>query len=293
MHKAEICFIFLILLPLCFLSFCDFCGEFTVLNYTHSQFTTHMKWQSLLALRDASLAVLYPTPCRVCGAIIESWRDGVACAKCWLEIEEANWSKDFCAKCGFPLEPCSSRSAKEPRRCGRCDDFAFTYARACGPYEGALRESVLWLKTRPQLSSRLREMLRATFTRFAELHASESIIPVPLHPARFAERTFNQAEIIACALSTVTGLRVDAASVVRVKQTARHRVGMGARERARSLDRAFYVRAPRLIQNRVVLLVDDVMTTSSTAHEITQTLLESGARVINILTLARAASLPV
>jgi ComF family protein len=252
-----------------------------------------MKWQSIFTLRDASLAVLYPTPCRVCGAMIESWRDGVACAKCWQEFEKVNLSKDFCAKCGFLLQSLPSRIEKEPRLCGRCDDFAFTCARACGPYEGALRESVLWLKTHPELSSRLREMLLATFTRFAELQACESIIPVPLHPARFAERTFNQAEIIACALSTVTGLPVDAASVVRIKKTARHRVGMGARERAHSLDRAFYVRAPRLIQNRVVLLVDDVMTTSSTAHEIAQTLLESGTSEINILTVARATSLLV
>ncbi len=113
---------------------------------------------------------------------------------------------------------------------------------------------------------------------------------MPLHPSRLAERKFNQAEIIANALSSATGLRVDEASIVRVKATARHRAGMGARERARSLKLSFRVRAPRLIENRNVIIVDDVMTTGSTAHEIARTLIEGGARAVNVLTLARAAS---
>ena len=65
---------------------------------------------------------------------------------------------------------------------------------------------------------------------------------------------------------------------------------MAARERARSLEKAFRVRAPRLIQDKAVLLVDDVMTTGSTAHAIAEALLSGGARSVNVLTLARAAS---
>lgn len=237
------------------------------------------------ALRDATLAIIYPATCRVCGAMIESWRDGVACARCWQEAEMR--PPDFCAKCGLPLLPLPAHIQIAERRCGRCDELAFAHARACGRYEGALRESVLWLKTHPQLAPRLRALLRETFRAAPALHTSEAIIPVPLHPSRLNERTFNQAELIAHALSNVTGLRVDAASLARVKQTARHRAGMDARERARSLAKAFRVRAPRLIANRTLLVVDDVMTTASTAQEISQTLLEGGARAVNILTLAR------
>lgn len=239
------------------------------------------------AVRDAALAMLYPLACRVCGAMIESWRDGVACARCWQEVEMS--PPDFCAKCGLPLSPLPAHIQIAERRCGRCDELAFAHARACGRYEGALRESVVWLKAHPQLAPRLRALLRETFRAAPALHTSEAIIPVPLHPSRLNERTFNQAELIAHALADVTGLRVDAASLARVKQTARHRAGMDARERARSLAKAFSVRAPRLIANRTLLVVDDVMTTASTAQEISQTLLEGGARAVNVLTLARVA----
>jgi ComF family protein len=241
-------------------------------------------------VRDAAVTMIYPTPCRVCGRVIESWRDGVACAQCWREIEQKRLGADFCARCGMPLEPVPSHIRIGERRCGRCDDFAFGCARACGPYEGALRESVLQLKLHPHLPRRLRELLRLAFASLPDNDRIESIIPVPLHPARLQERGFNQAEVIARALAASTGLRPDPSAVARVKQTERHRAGMGARERARSLDRAFGIRAPRLIEGRALLVVDDVMTTGSTSQELTGTLLEGGARAVSVLTLARAIS---
>lgn len=246
------------------------------------------------ALRDAVLATLFPTACHVCGAMIESWRDGVACHACWQEseqkIEQVRAQNDFCGKCGMPLSPLSPNILMSERTCGRCDHLAFNFARACGVYEGALRETVLWLKRHPQIPLRLRAQLQATFSSLSEKQSLDSIIPVPLHSDRLAERAFNQAELIARELSAISGFRLDTASLIRVRRTEKHRAGMAARERARSLEKAFRVRAPRLIQDKAVLLVDDVMTTGSTAHAIAEVLLKGGARSVNVLTLARAAS---
>lgn len=246
------------------------------------------------ALRDAVLATVYPAACRVCGEVIESWRDGVACNDCWREcertIERIRAQNDFCGKCGMPLSSLPSHILMPERTCGRCDDLAFSFARACGVYEGALRESVLWLKLHPQISSRLKAQLQATLTDLGKKQAIESIIPVPLHSDRLAERNFNQAEVIGRELAAFSGLRLDMASLIRARHTEKHRAGMGARERARSLKKAFRVRAPRLIEGKAVLLVDDVMTTGSTAHAIAEVLLNGGARSVSVLTLARAAS---
>ncbi|MBS1789560.1 MAG: ComF family protein [Acidobacteria bacterium] len=250
--------------------------------------------QASSSLRDATLAMLFPFECRVCGAMIESWRDGVACANCWVEterrIERLKIEKNLCAKCGLSLQPLPQMNLTENRRCGMCEEMAFSFARACGVYDGALRESVLRLKLQPQISPHLRELLKVTANDLQEKLPSESIIPVPLHPERLAKRKFNQAEILAAELAGITGLPIDAASLIRAHHTEKHRAGMGARERARSLEKAFKVRAPRLIENKIVLLVDDVMTTGSTAHEIARTLLKKGAQSVNVLTLARAAA---
>ncbi|HQR32390.1 MAG TPA: phosphoribosyltransferase family protein [Blastocatellia bacterium] len=168
--------------------------------------------------------------------------------------------------------------------------MAFSFASACGIYEGALRESVLRLKSQPHISIRLHKLLQTTGINLQKKLPSESIIPVPLHSDRLVERKFNQAEVIAYELGKILGLSVDTASLLRAHHTEKHRAGMAARERARSLEKAFKVRARRLIENKVILLVDDVMTTGSTANEIARTLLKGGAQSVNVLTLARAAT---
>jgi len=130
--------------------------------------------------------------------------------------------------------------------------------------------------------------MRLAFAALPDSDLVESIIPTPLRPERLAERGFNQAEVIERELAELSGLRADSTAVVRVKKTERHRVGMGARERARSLEKAFRVRGPRLVEGRVTLLVDDVMTTGSMADEIARALLDGGARAVYVQTLARA-----
>lgn len=246
------------------------------------------RWRA--RLRDASLTVLYPSECRVCGHQIESWHDGVVCAQCWAAATN-DWAlRDLCAKCGAPLRALPTNLQISARECGKCREFAFAFARAAGAYEKALLESILWLKRQPHLPPRLCALLCATFDQTAEFHQCEAILPVPLHAARQSERSFNQAELIAEVLAAHTGLRVNTASLLRVKPTERHRAGMGVGERAKSLRKAFRVRAPRLIAGRSLLVVDDVMTTGSTAHEIAQTLRDGGARDVKVLTLARAVS---
>src|SRR5262245_53062561 len=234
-------------------------------------------------LGDAAVATLYPGACRVCGAVIESWRDGVACSACWHEVEQE--AADFCAKCWTPLVR-APRAEAGARACGRCDHFAFDVVRSCGPYRGAMRETVLRLKLTPHIPQRLRGALRRAFDELPDSDLIDSIIPTPLHPERLAERGFNQAEVIARELAELTGLRVDSTAVIRVKKTERHRTGMGARDRARSLEKAFRVRAPRLVRGRVALLVDDVMTRGSTADELACALIDGGARGVQRIAMA-------
>lgn len=126
----------------------------------------------------------------------------------------------------------------------------------------------------------------------AQAGGFDAILPVPLHPEREAERGFNQAEVIARALASDSGLRIDLVSLERRRATERHRAGFDAVERARSLEGAFRVRAPRLVAGRSILLVDDVMTTGATAHEAALALVKAGARRVDVLSLARVAYAP-
>jgi ComF family protein len=249
---------------------------------------TSLAKNSAARLRDAAITLLYPRQCRVCGLSVESCNGGVACINCWQEFDEQHQSDQLCEKCGLVIRTISPFQSARQRTCGKCDDLAFVLARSCGIYEGALRESVLQLKRYPYLSASLRQRVVKTFSEIQSRYPVESVIPVPLAPGRQQERGFNQAEMLARVLTDQTGLYLDTFSLLRCRETPRHRAGMDGLARVKSLEKAFAVRAPRLIEARHLLLVDDVMTSGATVNEIAKVLLTSGANSVCVLTLARA-----
>ncbi len=172
-------------------------------------------------------------------------------------------------------------------RCGRCDDEAFTAARACGLYESALRASILELKRQPHVPLRLLNLL-CQRQQCEPLNSADLIIPVPLHPARERERGFNQAVVLARALARAVKLPLDEHSVVRRVHTERHRGGMDAKARRESVANAFAVRHADLIAGKRVLLIDDVFTTGATVSTCAIALNEVGAEEVFVLTIARA-----
>lgn len=247
----------------------------------------------LRTVRDGLLGLAYPEECRVCGAAVESWDDGVACAACWndADVTKLNYHS-VCAKCGVPTSRSiagaqTSGPNAGSRRCGTCSALPFAAARACGVYSGALEVSILFLKINPHICPRLRSLIGLTFSEHREALASEVVVPVPLHRLREKQRGFNQARIIAEAISRKFNVQLDDYSLVRTKPTERHRAGLDATDRAKSVEQAFAVSKARLIAGASVLLVDDVYTTGSTICAATQSLLEAGARQVNVLTVAR------
>ena len=241
---------------------------------------------SVSGLYDAVLALVYPQACAVCGQSVESRHDGVVCAACWAGTRIFDRDDTVCWKCGAFSLASVTRDRRHLVRCGNCDNDQFTFARACGNYEGALRASVLALKREPSVSWRLAAVLHEAQTR-APIHDAEMIVPVPLHADRERARGFNQAVILARALARLNHLPIDEHSVVRSVQTVRHRAGMDARARRDSVARAFAVRRPDLITGRRILLVDDVFTTGATASACAEALNEAGAEAVYVLTIAR------
>lgn len=239
------------------------------------------------ALTDAMLALLYPQACAVCGASVERRAGGVACAACWQKTRLFSAEDLICWKCGA-LAPAGwvADEKRESVRCRRCDAEHFTAARACGEYDAALRACLLALKREPSVAPRLARLLFETQQR-QPLNGATRIVPVPLHAERLGERGFNQAAMLGRALAKLTRLPVDEWSLVRTVHTARHRAGMDARARRESVEDAFEVTRPRLIENESILLVDDVFTTGATVSACAKALKNAGAQDVFVLTVAR------
>ena len=260
-----------------------------------------MLLRALRETRDGILGLSYPSACRVCNSAIESWNDGVACAACWDDPATTQIiSGEICLKCGAPRGAFAGHSSPKPGpvspeselwTCG-CRLLPVSAARACGIYSGALEASILFLKSQPHVCRRLRVLVSQTFMRYRTALESDLVIAAPLHRLRQRERGFNQAELIAKVVSRDFEIPLDDGSLVRVRATERHRAGLDSVDRAESVEGAFEVARPRLIEGSSLLLVDDVMTTGSTISAIAKTLLESGARRVAVLTVARVADEP-
>ena len=237
---------------------------------------------------DALLAVAYPQSCAICGGSVESRKFGVACEGCWTRTRVFNGTEILCWKCGFLHDvdelPVSIRT--EEVRFRRCEMQDFSAARAVGPYEDALRESVLQLKRQPHVAPQLEALLIAAAKR-EPLSLNTRIIPVPLHPKRQRSRGFNQAGVIADVVSKGLRLPLDEVSLVRVSSTEKYRAGLDAKGRRDTVAGAFEVRHPRLIENETILLVDDVFTIGATVSACAAALLAAGAQNVFVLTISR------
>ncbi|HEX8187911.1 MAG TPA: hypothetical protein VF586_06160, partial [Pyrinomonadaceae bacterium] len=198
-------------------------------------------------LFDAALALVYPQGCAACGVRgVERRADWPACAACWAATRLFEGGETLCWKCGAPAGGEVPPEVRPTVRCRRCDAEAFTAARACGLYEGALRAALLGLKRDPFVPPRLARMLREA-SRRPPLDAARLVLPVPLHPERERERGFNQAALLASSVAKGAGLPFDGWSLARAARSGRHRAGMDARARRESVEGAFAVTRPRLV----------------------------------------------
>lgn len=113
------------------------------------------------------------------------------------------------------------------------------------------------------------------------------IIPIPLHRLRYYERGYNQSEMLAQGVSVATGIPLSTSVLSRRKPT-RSQTRLSRKNRWANLAGAFDVAEAAAVEGQKVLLVDDVLTTGSTAGVAAQALKDAGAEYVHLATLAMA-----
>jgi ComF family protein len=243
-----------------------------------------------LVVRSASHALFslfFPDDCRICGQPLDEVTRIPVCRVCLRKPEPLN-AEFFCASCrtpfqnGFPLDAAG--------RCALCRRGlrGFDAAYCFGAYEGALRELIhLYKYGRIKTLVRpLGDLLVAALPRDERFDA---VTPVPLHWRRQWHRGFNQSELLAREIARRSGIPVVAA-LKRVRSTLTQ-ASLSNTGRRRNVTRAFQCRFgarwARRIEGRRILLIDDVMTTGSTAASCALSLKRAGATRVALLTIAR------
>src|SRR5262245_2366212 len=227
-------------------------------------------------LRDLShglLRLLYPGVCSVCGDSLPPEQNHF-CATCRAAMTTDPFST--CPRCASTIGPFALATVKDG--CTRCWNSSFRFERAVrlGPYDGLLRDVILRLK---HLSGDgLAELLGELWAVHAEatlrgLHA-DVVIPVPLHWRRRWKRGYNQSLALARGLAARLELPCRPSWLRRVRHTREQtkQTPSARRDNVRGAFRATI----KLPPGQTVLLVDDVMTTGSTASEAASALRTAG-----------------
>lgn len=238
----------------------------------------------VLRLGRGALDLLLPPRCVACDAAVAV--QGQLCAQCF---GLTNFITDpTCVRCGVGFT-----SAEQGNAAGFCptceaDPPVFRQARAALRYDDQARRLILPLKhaDRTDLAHLLGPMMERAGK--ALLDRADVLVPVPLHRRRLFTRRYNQAALLAGVVGRRAGLPVLPDGLIRTRQTA-PLDDKSPEERAREIDGSIAVRPARVgqIVGRVVLLVDDVMTSRATANACSAALLAAGASAVDVLVAAR------
>jgi ComF family protein len=241
-------------------------------------------WRVARRAASAVIGLVYPPSCIACQAA--TGEAHALCAACWSRLRFIE--RPYCERLGTPFPVDWGQPLLSPA--ALADPPVFQRARAVALYDDTARALVHRLKygDRLDLAPALGGMMaRAGAELLAE---ADVIVPVPLHRWRLWKRRFNQAMALARVVSRASAVPCDPFLLARVKRTI-SQVGLTKAQRQENLQGAFRVpaEAKARLKDRRVLLVDDVLTTGSTANAAARALLRGGAASVDVLSFARVA----
>lgn len=250
---------------------------------THRPPLWSRRWPLALACNlAANLShALLPSSCALCGARCAA----AVCPACHAQFLGRQAPR--CPRCANPAGPYDVALP-----CGACQSHppAFDATIAAASYSAPLDQLILQLKfggtlaLAPWFGRALVDAVSAQ----AGVALPNLLCPVPLGPRRLAERGFNQALEIARPLSKELGIPVFPTLAIRARETAAQS-GVAPAERNRNIRHAFIVApdAVALVQGQHIGVVDDVMTSGATLHELAAVLKRFGAARVSNFVFAR------
>ncbi len=213
--------------------------------------------------------------CNACDK--EIFNGGYFCDDCKKEIFKI--TKNKCNHCGrktaYLVEYCQSCALK---------NLEFNFARSVYDYNGLIPKLIQNLKYEGKLylaeifASQLKEIY------FSEFFACDVVVGVPMTKFAKRKRGYNQSYILAKKLAKLINVEYSEKIIQKVKETERQAT-LDVNERLKNLKGCFKINKKEL-NNRDVLIVDDVLTTGSTCNYLSKLLHINGAKNVYVLTIA-------
>lgn len=238
-------------------------------------------WEkNLVRWTEKTIDWVYPRRCPVCGDILsrpKTW--GYICPPCRKQLSYVE--PPVCFRCGKHIEEA------EQEYCDDCRNSEKHFVRGYPVfvYEGALRDSVIAFKykNKREFADFYAEEIVRTYGDVLKALGAEGLLPVPIHRSRYKKRGYNQAALLAKAVSKRLGIPYYGRELYRVEKTHVQKT-LNDRERQKNLKNAFKRKRNSVKLNRVIL-VDDIYTTGATIEACTKVLLKTGVRQVYYISI--------
>lgn len=230
------------------------------------------------AAAETAITLLFPRRCPVCDEPVKPW-NALVCEECAPKFDYVKPPR--CLKCGKHI----GNSEKE--YCGDCASQGHLYdcGRALFSYR-SVSDSIARFKYhgRREYAAYYASCMADVLGPFIRACRAEALVPVPLHKSRLKVRGYNQAQVLAEALSALTGIPVRSDLIKRVEKTAPMK-DLSAAERQNNLKRAFKI-LRNDVKLSIIIIIDDIYTTGSTIDAMSREFRKAGVERIYFVTLA-------
>ncbi len=197
----------------------------------------------------------------------------------------------FCSSCRFKIARVSpERLAREFERKFEADKlisgFRSLYLFETG---GAVQNAIHQMKYGNVflIGSILGKSVARELKEYIEEWNADFVAPVPIHKLRRAERGYNQSFYLARGIASESGIKFMPRLIKRKRYTSTQTT-LNLAERKLNVKDAFLFNRRKDVAGKVIILVDDVITTGSTISECAKILLDNGALRIYALSAALA-----
>ena len=238
--------------------------------------------QSIAGLSEAALNFVYPPACLFCGREIQL-RSPHFCEHCLVKFKPL--IRDECPRCGAPVGPYANLT----NGCGQCrrESFAFDRLIRLGIYEGELRLACLRAKAEGggSLARGLADLLVEQKHSIFEEFRMDLVVPVPEHWTRRFLHAHYAAEEFSRQLARRLKVSWNRSVLLKSRRTPKQATSPTPLRRQQQQG-TFSVSRIEKVRGRRVLLVDDILTTGSTASAAARTLKQAGAKQVFVAVIA-------
>ena len=220
------------------------------------------------------VALLFPQLCPACGKSLMA-NEHIICTGCTFSLPLTN----------FHLQPDNIVARQFWGKIEVQAAYALYYFTKGGKIQNLMHH--FKYRNMPQIGNLLGNMAGGQLVKNDVFYSVEMIIPVPLHKSRLRQRGYNQSARFADGLAQKLNASVEANNLVRLKatETQTHKSRF---LRFENMQEVFAVKQPDRLQNKHILLVDDVVTTGSTLEACAIQLLKIPGVRLSIATIAYA-----